>query len=49
MLIFVYLDFSDYKHSGLHKASKKRLLWAIDTLVNVYVDLLVFTRIAGTS
>ena len=26
-----------------------KLLAGVDTLVNVYVDLVVFTRIAGTS
>ena len=32
----------------LYKPVRNRAIFLINTLVNVYVDLVVFTRIAGT-
>ena len=40
-------DFSSAKTAGFLK--EEEIKGTIYTLVNVYIDLLVFTRIAGTS
>ena len=46
--LFFLISFALLRKSGLY-FSTTILTFSLNTLVNVYVDLVVFTRIAGTS